>query len=82
MTDLLRMVPQAFWETASKMAPWLLFGFLAAGLLSLFFTPETVSRHLGRRAGWRAGGRERARRESGREFPTRKGAREIRWALP
>lgn len=54
MTDVLRMVPQAFWETASKMAPWLLFGFLAAGLLSLFFTPETVSRHLGRRAGWRA----------------------------
>ena len=37
-----------------KMAPWLLFGFLAAGLLSLFFTPEFVNRHLGRRAGLRA----------------------------
>ena len=44
----------AFWDTTLKMAPWLLFGFLAAGLLSLFFTPEMVSRHLGRRAGWRA----------------------------
>ncbi len=43
----------AFWETAVKMAPWLLFGFLAAGVLSLFFTAEIVSRHLGRKAGYR-----------------------------
>ncbi len=44
----------ALWETTLKMAPWLLGGFLAAGLLSLVVTPELVSRHLGRRAGWRA----------------------------
>lgn len=43
----------SFWQTTVKMAPWLLFGFLAAGLLSLFFTPERVSRHLGRQAGKR-----------------------------
>ncbi len=47
--DLIR----AFWETAVKMAPWLLFGFLAAGVLSLFFTAEIVSRHLGRKQGYR-----------------------------
>ncbi len=47
-------IPEAFWETTVKMAPWLLFGFLAAGLLSLFFTAEFVSRHLGRKAGYKA----------------------------
>ncbi len=52
--DILERMAYAFWDTALKMAPWLLFGFLAAGLLSLFFTPEYVSRRLGRRAGWRA----------------------------
>lgn len=51
---MLETIMGAFWDTTVKMAPWLLFGFLAAGLLSLFFTPEMVSRHLGRRAGWRA----------------------------
>ncbi len=45
---------EAFWVTTVKMAPWLLFGFLAAGLLSLFFTAEFVSRHLGRKAGYKA----------------------------
>lgn len=54
MEDWLWVVLGAFWDTARKMAPWLLFGFLAAGALSLFVTPEVVSRHLGRRAGWRA----------------------------
>ncbi len=44
----------AFWATTVKMAPWLLFGFLAAGLLSLFFTAEFVNRHLGRKAGLKA----------------------------
>ncbi len=36
------------------MAPWLLFGFLAAGLLSLFFSPALVCRFLGRTAGKKA----------------------------
>jgi uncharacterized membrane protein YraQ (UPF0718 family) len=44
----------AFWETTLAMAPWLLFGFLAAGLLSLFFSPERISATLGRNAGKKA----------------------------
>ncbi len=44
----------AFYDTTLKMAPWLLFGFLMAGMLSLFFTPEVVNRHLGKKAGKRA----------------------------
>ena len=44
----------AFWQTAQQMALWLLWGFLFAGVLSLFFTPERVERLLGRRAGWRS----------------------------
>ena len=44
----------AFWQTSQQMALWLLWGFLFAGVLSLFFTPERVERLLGRQAGWRA----------------------------
>ncbi len=51
---MVMQVIEAFWDTALQMAPWLLFGFLAAGLLSLFFTPEAVCRRLGRGAGKRA----------------------------
>jgi len=40
-----------FWNTTALMAPWLLFGFAVAGLLSLVFSPEYVRRHLGGR-GW------------------------------
>lgn len=47
-------VIRAFWVMLLKMSPWLLFGFLAAGVLSLFFTPEWVSERLGRRAGFKA----------------------------
>lgn len=42
---------QLGWEIvhiSAMMAPYLLFGFLMAGLLSLFFTPETIRRHLGK----------------------------------
>lgn len=44
----------AFWQTSQQMALWLLWGFLFAGVLSLFFTSERVERLLGRQAGWRA----------------------------
>ena len=37
----------AFIGIVSRMAPWLLLGFLFAGLFALFFTPELVKRHLG-----------------------------------
>ncbi|MCX5752926.1 MAG: permease, partial [Candidatus Krumholzibacteria bacterium] len=34
------------------MSPFLLFGFLVAGLLSVLVKPETVERHLGGRGFW------------------------------
>jgi len=43
---------QAIWETLRAMSPFLLFGFLVAGLLSVLVRPETVERHLGGRGFW------------------------------
>lgn len=42
----------AIWDTLCEMAPYLLFGFLVAGLLSVFISPEIVERHLGGRGMW------------------------------
>jgi len=42
-----------FWLITIQMAPWLLFGFFMAGLLSLFFSPAYIRRHLGA-GGWKA----------------------------
>ena len=36
-----------FWNTTCQMAPWLLFGFLMAGILSTLFKPAFVEKHLG-----------------------------------
>ena len=36
-----------FWVMTCQMAPWLLFGFLIAGLLSVFFSASYVRKHLG-----------------------------------
>jgi hypothetical protein len=36
-----------FWGVLAAMAPYLLFGFLVAGLLSVLVSPEKVERHLG-----------------------------------
>ena len=36
-----------FWTVLGLMAPYLLFGFLMAGLLSVLISPEIVERHLG-----------------------------------
>jgi uncharacterized membrane protein YraQ (UPF0718 family) len=36
------------WALLVKMAPYLLFGFLFAGLLHIFLSPEKIARHLGR----------------------------------
>jgi len=41
-----------FWLTLCAMAPYLLFGFLAAGVLSVLISPETVRRHLGGSGFW------------------------------
>ncbi len=51
---LLSNILSAIWQTAQAMAPWLLFGFLVAGVLSLAISPALVCRFLGRVAGKKA----------------------------
>ncbi len=41
-----------FWAVLSEMAPYLLFGFLVAGILSELISPHYVERHLGGRGFW------------------------------
>ncbi len=41
-----------FWHTLCEMAPYLIFGFFVAGLLSVFISPEIVERHLGGHGIW------------------------------
>lgn len=41
-----------FWATLSEMAPYLLFGFFVAGLLSVLASQSVVERHLGGRGLW------------------------------
>ncbi len=36
-----------FWTLLGEMAPWLVFGFLVAGILAVLLRPETIERHLG-----------------------------------
>jgi len=43
---------RSVWSTLREMSPFLLFGFLVAGLLSVLVKPETVERHLGGRGFW------------------------------
>ena len=38
----------AFWMVTCMMAPWLLFGFFAAGILSVFFSPVYIYKHMGK----------------------------------
>jgi len=51
MNFLLNMATGA-WQTLADMSPYLLFGFLAAGLLSLIATPDKVKKHLGGHGAW------------------------------
>jgi len=37
-----------FWDTFVQMSPYLLFGFLMAGAISVFISAKTVERHLGK----------------------------------
>ena len=46
VTALLNVADET-WTVAGQMAPYLLFGFFAAGLLSAFVSPEWLERHLG-----------------------------------
>ena len=45
---LIRLITES-WQVLGQMAPYLLFGFLAAGVLSVCISPEWVRRHLGGR---------------------------------
>jgi len=42
----------SFWATVAEMSPYLLFGFLAAGILSVLIPQALVERHLGGRGLW------------------------------
>lgn len=45
---MLLHIVHACWHTLLEMAPYLLLGFFISGLLSVWLSPETVERHLGR----------------------------------
>ncbi len=45
-------VLHAAWYTLTAMAPYLLFGFFMAGILSMFISPRLVENHLGGRGIW------------------------------
>lgn len=45
-------VLQSAWQTLTAMAPYLLFGFFMAGMLSMFISPSLVEAHLGGRGIW------------------------------
>lgn len=45
-------IASGFWETMTVMAPYLLFGFLVAGIMSVLISPKLVERHLGGRGLW------------------------------
>ncbi|MCK4282696.1 MAG: permease [Candidatus Brocadiae bacterium] len=47
MADLLYSFVEDFWNVMGEMAPFLLFGFLMAGVLYVLISPRTVERHLG-----------------------------------
>ncbi|NQU76323.1 MAG: SO_0444 family Cu/Zn efflux transporter, partial [Planctomycetes bacterium] len=52
MPEWLTQIPANFWAVVGEMAPYLLFGFLAAGVLSVLVSPRLVERHLGGRGFW------------------------------
>ena len=49
MTDIAARIAWESWAVLGEMAPYLLFGFLMAGVLSVCISPEFVERHLGGR---------------------------------
>src|SRR3989304_6250071 len=48
MFAILAQIVYESWLVLGQMAPYLLFGFLAAGILSVCFSPQWIERHLGR----------------------------------
>jgi len=49
MYEILAKIITESWQVLGQMSPYLLFGFLVAGVLSVCVSPEWVERHLGRR---------------------------------
>ena len=47
MSGMILEIVNSSWAMLASMAPYLLLGFLVAGLLSVFISPEWVERHLG-----------------------------------
>ncbi len=47
MMEFIQEILLQTWETLREMSPFLLFGFLIAGILFVFVKPEFVERHLG-----------------------------------
>ncbi len=52
MVDFIETLVVDFWATLCEMAPYLLFGFFIAGLLSVLVSQSVVERHLGGRGLW------------------------------
>lgn len=52
MNDIIKNIAVESWLILGQMSPYLLFGFLVAGVLSVFISPEWVERHLGGRRIW------------------------------
>jgi uncharacterized membrane protein YraQ (UPF0718 family)/copper chaperone CopZ len=50
--EILLKILSEFWGVLSEMAPYLLFGFLFAGLLSVFISQRLVERNLGGKGIW------------------------------
>lgn len=49
MAEFIKTILTGFWQTALEMSPYLLFGFLVAGFLSVLLSRQAVERHLGGR---------------------------------
>ncbi len=52
MLEDLQNIAVDFWTVLGQMSPYLLLGFLTAGVLSVFISPAFVERHLGGRKFW------------------------------
>lgn len=51
-TDFIKSIIVDFWGTVAEMSPYLLFGFFAAGLLSVVISQRLVEKHLGGTGLW------------------------------
>ena len=52
MYDVIKNIIVESWQVLEEMSPYLLFGFLVAGILSVFISPVWVERHLGGTGIW------------------------------